>query len=181
MVTRGVTDDAPLPGLVVPTEDAAGPTGYRGAACWPPVAELAAELVVDVIGTPAPQGSKKHVGRGILVEMSKLVTPWRQDVAAAATAEMLKVSWVCLDGPCVVRIDFYLRRPVSAPKRRVWPDRQPDVDKLARSSLDALSTAGVFADDARVVDLHVVKHFAVAGLPTGARIVVRPVRPGDAP
>ena len=32
------------------------------------------------IRLPAPQGSKKHVGRGILVESSTKVKPWRQDI-----------------------------------------------------------------------------------------------------
>ena len=45
------------------------------------------EFVVH--GMPAPQGSKKFVGlsksgRGLLVESSKKVKPWRQDVVAAA-------------------------------------------------------------------------------------------------
>lgn len=29
-----------------------------------------------VIGLPAPQGSKKHVGHGVMVESSKKVKPW---------------------------------------------------------------------------------------------------------
>ncbi len=33
-------------------------------------------------------------------------------------------------------------RPVSAPKRCTRPDRRPDLDKLVRSTLDALTTAG---------------------------------------
>ena len=43
-------------------------------------------LTFRVYGTPAPQGSKRHVGRGVMVESSKKVAPWRQDVVAAAAA-----------------------------------------------------------------------------------------------
>ena len=46
-----------------------------------------------------------------------------------------------------------LPKPASAPKkRRTWPDKYPDVSKLARSTEDALSDAGMWADDARVVE-----------------------------
>ena len=37
-----------------------------------------------VEGIPASQGSKRHVGRGILIESSKRVKPWRSDVRIAA-------------------------------------------------------------------------------------------------
>lgn len=44
--------------------------------------------MIDVVayGTPAPQGSKRHVGNGVMVESSKRLRPWRQDVKAAAEA-----------------------------------------------------------------------------------------------
>jgi Holliday junction resolvase RusA-like endonuclease len=44
-------------------------------------------------------------------------------------------------------------KPTSAPKtRRTWPDKKPDVSKLARSTEDAISDAGLWVDDARVVE-----------------------------
>lgn len=115
------------------------------------------ELIV--YGSPAPQGSKKFVGttkegRGILVESSAKVRPWRMDVKHAA--EQLRVSLqglATLDGPLSVSMVFTLPKPASAPKRRrTWPDRKPDVSKLARSTEDAISDAGLWMDDARVVE-----------------------------
>jgi crossover junction endodeoxyribonuclease RusA len=48
---------------------------------------------------------------------------------------------------------FTLPKPSSAPKRtRTWPMRYPDLSKLLRSTEDALTTAGVWADDARVIE-----------------------------
>ena len=47
------------------------------------------ELAFPVIGTPAAQGSKRHLGNGVLVEQSKNVTPWRNTVAAAAHQALL--------------------------------------------------------------------------------------------
>lgn len=118
-----------------------------------------------VIGHPAPQGSKKFVGlnkagRGILVESSKRVKPWRDDVKNAAEAwraEMANntphVLFPTLDGPLRVTMVFTVPKPASAPKRRrTWPDRKPDLSKLVRSTEDALSDAGFWADDARVVE-----------------------------
>jgi Holliday junction resolvase RusA-like endonuclease len=106
---------------------------------------------VIVFGHPAPQGSKRHVGGGVMVESSKAVKPWREAVKSAALDVM--AGQVPLDGPLVVRMVFTLRKPASAPKRRrTWPDRTPDLSKLARATEDALTDAGVWADDARVVE-----------------------------
>lgn len=130
-------------------------------------------LSFDVVGLPAPQGSKRHVGRGVLVESSRLVAPWRDSVAYACQWAMESVQWERLDEACAVELTFYLPRPKSAPKRRIWPDRKPDIDKLARATLDALGTAGAYSDDARVVSLFLVKRYAVGW--TGATIRISPV------
>ena len=109
--------------------------------------------MIEVIayGHPAPQGSKRHVGRGVMIESSKKVKPWRQDVKYAALA--LCERKPPMDGPLRVRMVFTMPKPKSAPKgRRTYPDRTPDLSKLARSTEDALTDAGLWADDARVVE-----------------------------
>ncbi len=112
---------------------------------------------ISLLGSPAPQGSKKFVGttkegRGLMVESSKKVRPWRQDVKAAA--ELVMAGRPPLDGPLVAVMTFTVPKPTSAPKtRRTWPCRKPDASKLARSTEDALTDAGVWTDDARVVTL----------------------------
>ncbi len=119
-------------------------------------------ITITVHGTPAPQGSKKGfvVGkRAVLVESSAKVKPWRQAVVHAALAQ-LPQGWTALDGPLVVEMIFTLRKPASAPKRRrTFPDRTPDLSKLVRATEDALTDAGVWADDARVVSCRAVKCF----------------------
>lgn len=115
-----------------------------------------------VYGSPAPQGSKKFVGttksgRGLMVESSKKVKPWRMDVKQAAEklrdSLLGKTPITPLEGPLAVSMVFTLPKPTSAPKkRRTWPDRKPDLSKLARSTEDAISDAGLWADDARVVE-----------------------------
>lgn len=118
-----------------------------------PIPTLSVVRIV-VHGNPAPQGSKKFVGmvngHGMMAESSKKVKPWRQDVVAAALA--VRQGAPPLDGPLTVRMVFTMPKPASAPKRRrSWPNKKPDVSKLARSTEDALTTAGIWTDDARVV------------------------------
>jgi crossover junction endodeoxyribonuclease RusA len=112
-------------------------------------------IEIRIIGQPAPQGSKKLIGhtktgRGLLVESSAKVKPWRQAVVYAAREALSARAG--LAGPIDVQMVFTLRKPKSAPKRRrTWPDKRPDLSKLIRSTEDALSDAGIWEDDARVV------------------------------
>ena len=136
-------------------------------------------IEIVVYGTPAPQGSKRHVGNGVMIESSKAVKPWREAVKAAAVDTM--VGRETLDGPLVARMVFTMRKPASAPRKRTtWPDRTPDVSKLVRSTEDALTESGVWADDARVVEYsRVAKVFPgedpeALHIP-GARITVAPI------
>lgn len=138
-------------------------------------------LDIDVHGTPAPQGSKRHVGNGIMVESSAKVKPWREAVKAAVpTVEGV------FGGAVSVEIAFNLARPKghhgtgnnanrlrpSAPRR---PAVKPDIDKLVRSTLDALKDAGVYRDDSQVVNLAARKFYAMPGETPGARITVRSI------
>ncbi len=104
-----------------------------------------------VVGLPAPQGSKRFVGhaksgRGILVESSRKVKPWREAVKYAALETGKRIS-----GPVTVLMVFALPRPASAPQKRRFPDRKPDLSKLIRSTEDAISDSGTWEDDARVI------------------------------
>lgn len=114
----------------------------------------APSLTITVHGKPAPQGSKRHVGKGVMVESSKDVKPWREAVKWAVLASSWTPELYPLDGPLVVEFCFTLKRPASAPKRRVYPDRMPDLSKLIRATEDAITDAGVWTDDARIVAYH---------------------------
>lgn len=108
-------------------------------------------MLIVAYGRPGPQGSKRHLGKGVMIEMSQHVKPWREAVKYAALN--VRKGAAALDGPLVVRMVFTLAKPKSAPKgRRTYPDRTPDLSKLVRATEDALTDAGVWADDARVVD-----------------------------
>lgn len=156
------------------------------------------EIVITVHGIPGPQGSKRHVGRGVMVESSKKVKPWRQDVKAAALAAMelpdaligsVQLHRPPLDGPLAVSMIFTVReQPTSKPqwwpaglrwaKTLRWrPASTPDLSKLARATEDAL-TGVVWKDDARVVEYtRLAKYYAGDShpdvLPHGAGCVIR--------
>lgn len=141
-------------------------------------------MTITVYGTPAPQGSKKFVGttkagRGILVESSKKVKPWRQDVREAAIKAMGGAG-KGITGPVVAVMVFTVQKPKSAPKtRRTWPDRKPDLSKLVRSTEDALIEAGAMEDDARIISCSSSKVFPGEGANAlavpGATIILRSV------
>lgn len=127
------------------------------------------ELQFTVHGSPAPQGSKSFKGfskanRAILVESSQAVKPWREDVKLACIRAMNEATpgrwrpYTCV----YVAIEFFMPRPKSQPKtRRTVPTTKPDVDKMVRSTLDALTASGLYADDACVVDMRVRERYIV--------------------
>lgn len=65
------------------------------------------------------------------------------------------------DAPIAVGLRFHTPRP-KKPKNKHYPTTKPDIDKLARAAVDALSSV-VFRDDAQVVALQVRKVYADAG------------------
>lgn len=134
----------------------------------------------DVAGEPAPQGSKRHVGHGIMIESSKKVKPWREAVAWAAAEHLNGRVRPVIEGPVELAITFYFARPTSGKARkRAGPSVKPDLDKLIRSTLDALKTSGLYEDDARVVKIEAEKLYLDCHTTRGpgARIVYRPWSP----
>jgi len=104
-----------------------------------------------VIGLPATQGSKRFVGKGIMIETCKRLPAWREAVKWSAT--QARGTNAPLDGPLRCTMIFTLPKPKSAPKaRRSWPDKKPDLSKLVRSVEDALTDSGIIVDDARIVE-----------------------------
>ena len=135
------------------------------------------EILFTVPGVPKPQGSKrgfvnKRTGQAIVVETGgQAHKDWRAVVALAATEAMAGNE--PFDGPLWARITFKLPRPKSHGKKVTFPDHRPDLDKLARSVLDAL-THVVFVDDGQIVTLRLKKRWAQPEMsdPVGVEIHV---------
>jgi Holliday junction resolvase RusA-like endonuclease len=122
-------------------------------------------LVVAVHGLAGPQGSKTAVGYGrsrktgrnipLMRESSAKVKPWREKVQAAIEQAIARGEAHPVTGPVYAHITFTLPKPVSAPKRRrTYPAVTPDVDKLERSTYDAITKARAWEDDGRVIENH---------------------------
>jgi Holliday junction resolvase RusA-like endonuclease len=138
-------------------------------------------MKVDVIGKPVPQGSKR-VFNGRLVDVKhKDLRAWRDLVGQLAAASTPKF----FTGPVYVALDFYLARPkghygsgknseMLKPSAPSVPNTKPDIDKLARAVLDAL-TGAVIRDDSQVVVLVARKHYASLDHPPGVTVSLEEV------
>jgi Holliday junction resolvase RusA-like endonuclease len=136
-------------------------------------------VVIRVPGIPQPQGSKTKTRLGGMRDAnSERLIPWRNAVTVA-TVQTVGHHWQPLDGPLSVSVIFTMPKPASAPKRRrTWPAKKPDLDKLIRAAFDGITDGGLWRDDALVVDVYARKVYAgdpEAGLAPGALIHVRPV------
>lgn len=153
-----------------------------------------------MVGSPAPQGSKRAyaIRRGgvptgkvaVVEQQGERVRSWRQAVVEETRAALKggtfsgsqighhEGAW-----PVAVTLVFLLPRPKghygtgrnagqlrpSAPAR---PAKIPDLDKLCRSTLDALTAAACWADDGQVVDLNAAKVWCAPGEAPGAVIEI---------
>ena len=134
-----------------------------------------------VLGTPAPKGSaramkNKYTGKAQLVpggsqKNREAMRSWSHDVRSAAIAARAR-TLPLTERPCFVNtplhvaIRFYLARPAShwgkkgvLPSAPLFPAKKPDIDKLVRATLDAM-TGIIFDDDSRIVALKVLKLWA---------------------
>ncbi len=130
-------------------------------------------LGVFIAGNPAPQGSKR-LFNGIMVEANSRTKEWRADVRAALIRED-GTPREYFDGPVQVIAQFVMPRPKSAPKKRAaTADKKPDLDKLLRAVLDAISSSGMWRDDCQVVQITAEKKVAAEGETPGLRLWVHP-------
>jgi crossover junction endodeoxyribonuclease RusA len=118
-----------------------------------------------VHGTPRPQGSKRHVGNGVMIESSKGLKPWRQEVSGTGIA--LQVQMIPAHVPLEMTLNFYFTKAKSCKHRAMT--KKPDASKLLRAIEDAL-TGILFYDDSQIIEIHVRKHY---GGPDRVEIEVR--------
>jgi Holliday junction resolvase RusA-like endonuclease len=157
---------------------------------WLPPSELPAvdhrPIVIGVRGVPIPQGSMKafvvgppHARRAVVTPDNARTKPWKAAVTDMAGRVMERLGQRPLDGPVGVDVVFRMPRPKGhfgrrglLPSAPATPATKPDIDKLARAILDAL-TGIVFRDDSQVVALRLAKVYADD---PGATITIEAVR-----
>ena len=143
---------------------------------------------VIVIGRPQQKGSKQPVmfkreGGGVDVvvrDANKRAKPWQHAIAAEIAEHRAGESLI--RGPVLVTLHFYFARPRGhygtgknanrlrdgAPSHMIV---KPDLDKLERTALDAL-TGTALADDCQVVSMASFKDY---GEPERLEIVVEEI------
>lgn len=151
-------------------------------------------IAFTVVGLPVAQGSTAAFSRGGKIHTTNdpkgTINRWRGDVRGAAQPAIDRwlgpgVPWT---GPVSMRLRFRFPRPAShflpANARRaepelkatapVWLERSPDVDKLCRAILDAM-TGLIYVDDAQVVALNATKRYVATGERPGVDVVVEAI------
>jgi Holliday junction resolvase RusA-like endonuclease len=116
----------------------------------------------EVMGVPAPQGSKTRMPNGAMVEGGSATGRAKHKAWRSAVADVARqlAEPEPFDGALALLIGFRMPMPVSRPARArevgVWPHTvKPDIDKLIRCTLDGLTDGGLIRDDARVFKLEV--------------------------
>ena len=146
---------------------------------------MTAPLEFFVIGLPVPQGSMARSKFSVRHSNERTLKPWRADVAAIAIQAKADHGWLVADEPVGVNLRFVMPRlathylpPNSKRTERaikdgapMYPTTAPDLDKLVRAVLDALTYSGVLVDDSVVVRLFAEKVYSNDGV-TGCNIRV---------
>lgn len=136
-------------------------------------------IFFDIQGIrPVPQGSKRHVGRGVMVESSRSLKPWRE----AVRQEALKTEAPMTLCPVLLYLRFRFARPRGhfntkgqlKPSAPIHVVTQPDIDKIARSTLDGM-TGVLFKSDSQVCRLIAVKAYCKEGELEGCEVTVENV------
>lgn len=150
-------------------------------------------LLIRVYGVPVPQGSTqafavrkagKPTGQVVVTSDNRKVKPWRQAILdAVCDRQQAAGGYSDSIGPFDVSLQFFLPRPAShygtgrnraqlLPSAPARPFTRPDLDKLCRAVLDALTDALVWRDDSQAVSLTAAKFYAAQGERPGVEIEV---------
>jgi Holliday junction resolvase RusA-like endonuclease len=111
----------------------------------------------DVEGHPVTQGSMKIINGRVLHSRGEALILWRTMVALAAR----RAGAFPVPNPVEMTIEFRLARPKTV--KRNLPYVAPDLDKLIRAVLDAL-TGIAYVDDGQVVSITSSKVYGEPGV-----------------
>ena len=131
-------------------------------------------LIIEVFGRPAPQGSKELGGAGQLRESSAYLPAWRTAVRAGAY-EAYRAAGIPRNAlpvfpagvPLWIEHCVFYLDPAQGKATN-----KPDIDKLLRSTLDALGgaygkSARLFADDSQIVQIDGLRKIGTESLTDG--------------
>ena len=96
----------------------------------------------------------RHIGQGRMIHArAKELAIWRAQIALEAQKAGCKPATTAIK----IVASFRLKRPKTV--KRIFPIVAPDVDKLIRGLLDAL-TGVAYVDDAQVIDIMAEKVYS---------------------
>ena len=133
-------------------------------------------LRIRVIGTPATAGSfvprkRKNGSLYLLRSGSQKHKEWRQTAETTIQQAVRLWQWETNpDDEYSVSLSFLLPKPRTV--SRAQPNVKPDIDKLCRSTLDALTVGKAIDDDARIIQLIASKTYAAGSEQPGCYITV---------
>lgn len=138
-----------------------------------------ATTTIFIAGNPVTQGSMKAVpnkmpggevrGARIVHVEDVSLRGWRGRIAdRAQDMGVQKVG----EGPVQLKMSFRLKAPTGLPKtKKSYATKNPDVDKLARAVMDAL-TGIAYRDDSQVIGFQATKRYAEPNEPTGLELTI---------
>lgn len=123
---------------------------------------------VHIGGRPRTKGSLRHKGHGHMVEQVAGSAAWRQLVAERLAGMLGQEQgpdgpvrrYLPYDGPVFVHAVFMFIRSGADPDSHPVSIGYGDLDKLARNIGDAVTDAGVIADDRLIVEWYLSKTWA---------------------
>jgi len=130
----------------------------------------------DVLGEPKGQPRPRAFSRGGKASVYDPATAegWKGAIALAARASLPPQP---IDGPIGLAVTFFFPRPARL-LRKKDPDgliphtAKPDSDNAAKAVLDALTTIGMWRDDALVCSMIAEKYYSAKGQAAGALIQI---------
>jgi crossover junction endodeoxyribonuclease RusA len=144
-----------------------------------------------VPGVPQAKGNVRMSASGHYYDTNRRLKGWLNAIQAKAIGEMSGRGWPMLTTPVHVNAVFSFPRPLKhhANNRRDRPIRkdapmlhakQPDIDKVIRAVLDAM-TGVVYTDDNLVSKIDAIKLWASDQDDAGVHISVFELEPDDVP
>ena len=118
-------------------------------------------LIITIPYAPIPKGRPRMTRSG-RVFTPKRTREWERLAGLAIAAQIGGLN--AFDEPLRGECRFIFSRPKNTPKKapsgRIPKTTRPDLDNLVKALLDAGSQAGLYVDDARVVETLASKWFA---------------------
>lgn len=122
-------------------------------------------IVIHGVSKAQPRVKAYRRGSHVGVYTPNTADAWKEQVMLAASLYRGQFA----TGALRLEVEFYLPRP-QAHKHDDYVAVKPDLDNLLKSTMDALTNAGVWHDDAQVAAVVMSKRYESANQSIGAVI-----------